>query len=141
MVSMSKSPPRMAPYNGAVEHTRGEFKSYLDCWSWKAAGADSPALLAECAAHDLNHQSRRCLGGGTACRAYFGGSRHPLLQAQAGVGLSLDPGGGGRDIHPGRQPCHHALRLARGHLEVVGNQRTDQDREVRKSVTPFLFQK
>jgi hypothetical protein len=28
----------MAPYNGAVEHTQGEFKGYLDRWSWKAAG-------------------------------------------------------------------------------------------------------
>ena len=69
------SPPRMAPYNGAVEHTQGEFKSHLDRWSWKAAGAGNQALLAECAAHDLNHQPRRCLRGGTACRAYFGGSR------------------------------------------------------------------
>jgi len=69
------SPLRMAPYNGAVEHTQGEFKSYLDRWNWKAAGAGSEALLAECAAHDLNHQPRRCLGGGTACRAYFGGAR------------------------------------------------------------------
>jgi hypothetical protein len=41
----------------------------------KAAGAGNQALLAECAAHDLNHQPRRCLGGGTACRTYFGGSR------------------------------------------------------------------
>jgi len=69
------SPPRMAPYNGAVEHTQGEFKTYLDRWSWKAVGAGNQVLLAECAAHDLNHQLRRCLGGGTACRAYFGGSR------------------------------------------------------------------
>jgi len=69
------SPPRMAPYNGAVEHTQGEFKSYLGRWSWKAAGAGSEALLAECAAHDLNHQPRRCLSGGTACRAFFGGPR------------------------------------------------------------------
>jgi hypothetical protein len=69
------SPPRMAPYNGAVEHTQGEFKGYLDRWNWKAAGAGSEALLAECAAHDLNHQPRRCLSGGTACRAFFDGAR------------------------------------------------------------------
>jgi hypothetical protein len=69
------SPPRMAPYNGAVEHTQGEFKSYLDRWGWKAVGTGSQALLAESAAHDLNHQPRRCLGGSTACRAYFGGAR------------------------------------------------------------------
>jgi hypothetical protein len=69
------SPPRLAPYNGAVEHTQGEFKGYLDRWNWKAAGAGSEALLAECAAHDLNHQPHRCLSGGTACRAFFGGPR------------------------------------------------------------------
>jgi hypothetical protein len=33
------------------------------------------ALLSETAAHDLNHQPRRSLGGKTACRAYFGGPR------------------------------------------------------------------
>ena len=33
------------------------------------------ALLAETASHDLNHMPRRCLGGKTACRAYFGGRR------------------------------------------------------------------
>jgi hypothetical protein len=65
----------MAPYNWAVELTQGEFKGYLDRWSWKAAGTGSQALLAECAAHDLNHQPRRCLGAGAACRAYFGKTR------------------------------------------------------------------
>jgi hypothetical protein len=69
------SPPYMAPYNGAIEHTQGEFKNYLDRWSWKTGGVDHMVLLAETAAHDLNHQPRRCLGGKTACRAYFGGLR------------------------------------------------------------------
>jgi hypothetical protein len=32
-------------------------------------------LLPEAAAHDLNHQPRRCLGCKTACCAYFFGSR------------------------------------------------------------------
>jgi len=69
------SPPQRAPYNGAIEHSQGEFKSYLDRWSWKAGTVGRMALLSETAAHDLNHQPRRCLGGKTACRAYFGGSR------------------------------------------------------------------
>lgn len=69
------SPPYRAPYNGAIEHTQGEFKSYLDRWRWNAGSLDRMALLAETAAHDLNHQPRRCLGGKTACRAYFGGPR------------------------------------------------------------------
>ena len=69
------SPPYRAPYNGGIEHTQGEFKSYLARWSWKAGTVDRMALLSETAAHDLNHQPRRCLGGKTACRAYFGGPR------------------------------------------------------------------
>jgi hypothetical protein len=69
------SPPYRASYNGGIEHTQGEFKSYLDRWSWKAGTVDRMALLSETAAHDLNHQPRRCLRGKTACRAYFGGSR------------------------------------------------------------------
>jgi hypothetical protein len=69
------SPPYRAPYNGAIEHSQGEFKSYLDRWSWKAGTVDQMMLLSETAAHDLNHQPRRCLGGKTACRAYFGGPR------------------------------------------------------------------
>lgn len=69
------SPPYRAAYNGAIEHTQGEFKSYLDRWSWKAGTVDRMVLLSETAAHDLNHQPRRCLGGKTACRVYFGGPR------------------------------------------------------------------
>jgi hypothetical protein len=65
------SPPYQAPYNGAIEHTQGEFKSYLDRWGWKAHSIAQLVLLAETAAHDLNHHPRRCLGGITACRAYF----------------------------------------------------------------------
>jgi hypothetical protein len=69
------SPPYRAPYNGAIEHSQGEFKSYLDRWSWKAETIDRLVLLSETAAHDLNHRPRRCLGGKTACRAYFDGCR------------------------------------------------------------------
>ena len=69
------SPPYRAPYNGGIEHSQGEFKSYLSRWSWKAGSVDKMALLSETAAHDVNHQPRRCLGGKTACRAYFGGPR------------------------------------------------------------------
>jgi hypothetical protein len=75
------SPPCMARYNGAIEYTQGEFKDYLDRWQCKANTIDEFSLLAEIAAHDLNHKSRRCLQGRTACDAYFGGrlvrySRH-----------------------------------------------------------------
>jgi hypothetical protein len=66
------SPPYKAPYNGAIEHTQGEFKNYLRRWGWKANTIDKASLLAETAAHDLNHQGRRCLNGQTACSIYFG---------------------------------------------------------------------
>jgi len=66
------SPPYYAPYNGAIEHTQGEFKGYLRYWGWKANTFDEVSLLAETAANDLNHQARRCLNGQTACSVYFG---------------------------------------------------------------------
>jgi hypothetical protein len=66
------SPPYTAPYNGAIEHSQGEFKDYLKRWRWKANTIDEFSLLAETAAHDLNHQPRRCLNGQTACSVYFG---------------------------------------------------------------------
>jgi hypothetical protein len=86
------SPPYRAAYNGGIEHTQGEFKSYLDRWSWKAGTVDRMALLSETAAHDLNHQPRRCLGGKTACRAYFGGSRirYPRRKRAAVYGWIYD---------------------------------------------------
>ena len=69
------SPPNTARYNGAIEHTQGEFKDYLRRWQWKANTIDEFSLLAEAAAHELNHKSRRCLKGQTACRIYFGNDR------------------------------------------------------------------
>ena len=80
----------------------------------------SQALLAESAAHDLNHQPRRCLGGGTACRAYFGGARIRYSRRKRAVGVSLDPGSGGRGIGPGRRVGHHAGVLADRSPAVVG---------------------
>lgn len=69
------SPPYTAPYNGAIEHTQGEFKNYLQRWDWKAHTVDEFGLLAETAAHELNHKYRRCLKGRTACSVYFGKNR------------------------------------------------------------------
>ena len=69
------SPPYTAPYNGAIEHTQGEFKSYVKRWQWKANTMESLSLLVETAAHALNHTSRRCLNNHTACRTYFGDNR------------------------------------------------------------------
>jgi hypothetical protein len=62
-------------YNGAIEHTQGEFKGHLDRWKWKAATVGELCLLAETAAHELNHKPRRCLRGKTACGTYLAGRR------------------------------------------------------------------
>jgi hypothetical protein len=75
MVIPLNSPPYTAPYNGAVEHTQGEFKRYIARRKWAADTIKAFSLLAETAAHDLNHQPRRCLKGQTACRVYFGSNR------------------------------------------------------------------
>ena len=69
------SPPYKAPYNGAIEHTQAEFKNYLRRWEWKADTIKAFGLLAEIAAHALNHITRRCLKGLTACSVYFGNNR------------------------------------------------------------------
>jgi hypothetical protein len=79
------SPPRMARYNGAIEHTQGEFKNYLHRWEWKANTIKGFGLLAETAAHALNHTPRRCLKGRTACCVYFGDKRirYPKCQRKS----------------------------------------------------------
>ena len=69
------SPPYTAPYNGAVEHTQAEFKRYIERRQWEADTMNVHSLLAETAAHDLNHRPRRCLKGKTACTVYFGNNR------------------------------------------------------------------
>jgi hypothetical protein len=79
------SPPCRAPYNGAIEHSQGEFKDYLRRWQWKAHTIEAFCLLAEIAAHALNHIPRRCLKGQTACRVYFGDNkmRYPKGQRKS----------------------------------------------------------
>ena len=75
MVIPINSPAYTAPYNGAVEHAQGEVKQFLRTWDAKAKTNEEFALLAETASNDLNHKPRRCLGGKTACRTYFGKNR------------------------------------------------------------------
>ena len=76
MVFPIKSPVYTASYNEAIEHTQGYFKGYPKRWQWKAKFLRQCVLLAETAAHDINHRPRRrCLDGKTACRAYFGNGR------------------------------------------------------------------
>ena len=69
------SPAYRASYNGAIERTQGEFKSYLRRWGWKAKSKEQVRLLVENAAHDLNHRRRRSLSGKTACEIYIGKTR------------------------------------------------------------------
>ena len=69
------SPPKRAPYNGAIERTQREFKDFMKRWKWKAGTMESISLLAETAAHELNHTPRRCLDNRTACGTYFGSDR------------------------------------------------------------------
>jgi len=85
MVIPINSPVYTPSYNGAIERTQGEFKAYLRSWQWKAKSHRQCAILAEIAAHDLNHRFRRSLGGKTACRVYFGKTRmrYPKRQRQA----------------------------------------------------------
>jgi len=75
MVIPINSPVYTASYNGAIERTQGEFKGYLKRWQWKAKSLRQCVLLAETAAHDINHRPRRCLKGKTACRTYYGNDR------------------------------------------------------------------
>jgi len=75
MVIPLNSPVYTAPYNGAIEHSQGEFKNYLKLWEQKADTISELSLLVETASHDLNHQFLRSLNGKNACRAYLGKSR------------------------------------------------------------------
>jgi len=72
MVISLNSPPTYAPYNGSIEHANGEFKIYLKNWSHKAETMNEFKLLAEIAAHDLNHKARRILQGRNSCTVNFG---------------------------------------------------------------------
>ena len=75
MVIPINSPVNKAPYNGAIEHSQGEIKGFLNTWRHKAGKLEELFLLVETAVHDLNHKPSRSLGGRTACRCYFGNNR------------------------------------------------------------------
>jgi hypothetical protein len=102
------SPANTAPYNGAIEHTQGEFKRYLGRHRWKAESPSGFAVLAETAAHDLNHRPRRSLGNRNACRVYFGDQRlrYPKRQRQDAyrwirdLAIAISQGAGKERIMP-----------------------------------------
>jgi len=69
------SPAYYAPYNGAIEHTQREFKERLQECYGEASSFSEFALMAELAAHDLNHSGRRKLNGRNSCLEFFGKPR------------------------------------------------------------------
>ena len=75
MVIPLNSPIYTASYNGAIEHSQGEFKAYLKLWQQKAETISELSQLVETASHNLNHQIRRALKGKNACSTYFGKNR------------------------------------------------------------------
>ena len=69
------SPAYYAPYNGAIEHTQGEFKQRLQKCGREASSFYEFALMIELASHDLNHYGRRKLNGKNSCLEFFGKPR------------------------------------------------------------------
>jgi hypothetical protein len=69
------SPGYTASYNGGIEHSQGELKTWIRRWKTAAKTNRELALLVENAAHGLNHRPRRSLSGKNACRAYFSSNR------------------------------------------------------------------
>ena len=139
------SPIYKAPYNGAIEHAQGEFKNYLRHWKSKASTIGEYGLLAEIAAHGLNHRSRRCLKGRVACRVYFGNNRIRYSKRQRkliydwifnlATEISIQAG----KSKPGREKQNLSAGVAGGSKTMVGEKWLDQNPKGRKSVTPFFF--
>ena len=75
MIIPINSPCYYPQYNGAIEHTQGEFKNYLAKWSCKADTLREYSLLTETAAHDLNHKFRRSLNMKNSCSVFNGNNR------------------------------------------------------------------
>ncbi|BBO72983.1 hypothetical protein DSCW_21530 [Desulfosarcina widdelii] len=75
MVIPINSPFYTPSYNGAIEHSQGEVKTWLRKWKHAADTRKELALQVDNAAHAWNHLPRRSLSGKNACRAYFSSSR------------------------------------------------------------------
>lgn len=75
MIIPLNSPGYAASYNGAIEHSQGELKSWVGKWKSFAKTTREFLLLVENAAHALNHHPRRSLSGKNACRTYFASNR------------------------------------------------------------------
>jgi len=75
MVIPINSPYYTPSYNGAIEHSQGELKTWLHKWKHAAGSERELELQVDNAAHALNHRPRRSLSGKNACRSYFSSSR------------------------------------------------------------------
>ena len=75
MVMPINSPYYTPSYNGAIEHSQVEFKTWLREWKHTAESNRELTLQVDNAAHALNHRPRRILSGKNACRTYFSSSR------------------------------------------------------------------
>ena len=69
------SPVYTASYNGAIEHSQRELKTWLSKWDTLTESANNMRPWVENAAHALNHWPRRSLFGKNSCRSYFNDSR------------------------------------------------------------------
>jgi len=65
------NPPHFRRYKGAQEKSIRDFKAALDQRLQNQTGVPADfALAVEVTSHELNHRSRRCLKGRTACAAF-----------------------------------------------------------------------
>ena len=71
MIIPINSPCYRASYNGAIEHSQGELKTWIGKWKSFAKTTRELLLLFENATHALNHHPRRSLSGRNACQSYF----------------------------------------------------------------------
>jgi transposase InsO family protein len=63
------NPPHYPRYNGGMEKGIRDFKHALAVRQWLER--EEITLAAEVTAHELNHRSRRCLKGRTACAVFY----------------------------------------------------------------------
>jgi len=71
------NPPHFPRYNGAEEKGIRDLKAALDQRQQHTGKVPKDlALAVEVIAHELNHRSRRCLKGRTACAVFHDGTQH-----------------------------------------------------------------
>jgi len=71
------NPPYFPRYNGSQEKCNRDLKAALDQrLKVTATGQNDFALAVELTVHELNHRSRRCLKGRTACAVFHDDAQH-----------------------------------------------------------------